>query len=163
MTTDFADKGMVYDIVQLLVEPEPESVHVAEFANLPPAEPSFHDMVPVGVVGLGDVSVIVALKTRLDPVKVDAVFGIMASVVVSHDAYMIGFVTTEPVKTAPHPLLNIPLFIRLPVLVKIPWSLLFTTPSWPISNVPKLLVIVPLLSRTPLLVAPLKLLVIVPP
>ena len=75
MTSDFADDGVVYDMVQLLVEPEPASVHVAELANLPPAEPSFHDIVPCGVVGVEDVSMIVALKVRIELVEAEDVLG----------------------------------------------------------------------------------------
>lgn len=115
----------MYDTVQLLAEPEPDSTHVAELANVPPAEPSLHDIVPLGVVGVDDVSVIVALKVRLAPARADEGFGDTAAIVARQEAYAIGFCWIDPwlLKTAPQLLLNAPPFImvaKMPTLLKTP-------------------------------------------
>lgn len=65
--------GGVYDTVQL---PD-SSAHIAEL-NAPPTLPSLQDMVPVGVLGKLDVSVIFTENDIEDPGCTVARFGVIA-------------------------------------------------------------------------------------
>lgn len=65
--------GGVYDTVQL---PD-SSAHMVEL-NVPPTLPSLHDMVPVGVLGKLDVSVIFTENDIEDPGCTVTRFGVIA-------------------------------------------------------------------------------------
>jgi hypothetical protein len=62
-------------------EPRLDRVHAEESPKLPPAPPSLHVTVPVGVIGEPLVSVTVALNVIMPPVLADAGLGVTPVVV----------------------------------------------------------------------------------
>jgi hypothetical protein len=65
IVTDATDDDAVYVIVQVALPPEPERAHEPESLNVPPAPPSSHDTVSVGVDGNEVLSVTVTVYTML--------------------------------------------------------------------------------------------------
>ena len=73
--------------------------------KIPPAPPSLHDTVPVGVVGAPPVSVTVAVNIIEFPILTDDGFGVMFVVVeFAAQAFVTGLPDNVPelLKTAPH-------------------------------------------------------------
>lgn len=75
----------VYDVVHM---PD-DMVHVEELKE-PPALPSFHDTVPLGVVGEFDVSDTVDVNVITFPGTKDAEFGVMTTDVVCIESMVSG-------------------------------------------------------------------------